>query len=159
MKNSITVVALLILMFGCSDIKKSTAAIETSTEESQRNTYLKAEIDGVDFYMEGPVYVSAYNIISLAALTEDKTEKIRIYINYDEGPATYTFGKGINNSDNLIYTNNETHWLAAKTMGEGSITIKEEGDYVMGAFSFIGVNKEDGSTKRITNGEFKVLNK
>ena len=79
-----------------------------------------------------------------------------MYINYNKGPATYTFGEGIGNSDNMVYTNNKVDWLVAKTKGEGTISFTEEGGYLIGKFSFIGVNKKNNSTKTITDGEFKV---
>ncbi len=58
------------------------------------------------------MYFSAQKIITLAALSKDKNEKIRIYKN---GPTTYTFGENISNSDSMVYTNNKVDWLAANT--------------------------------------------
>jgi len=55
----------------------------------------------------------------------------------------------------MVYTNTKVDWLAAK--GKGTITVTEEGDYLIGDFSFTGVNKEDSSTKQITNGKIKKL--
>lgn len=156
MKKLTTIVLLLVITLSCSDAKKNKTTGDTKISKSQNDTYLKANIDGVAFFVGDPIYHSAYDIITVAALNADETEKIRIYINYNKGPAIYTFGKGISNSDNLIYTNNKVHWLAAKTMGEGTIKITEEGEYLIGKFSFTGVNKEDSSTKNITDGEFKV---
>lgn len=159
MKKGITIAFLLALTFSYSDAKKKKTRNDTKIEQAQNESFLKATIDGVAFYADDPIYFSAQNIITLAALTKDKNEKIRIYINYNKGPATYIFGKGISNSDNLVYTNNKVHWLAAKTMGEGTITITEEGGYLLGEFSFIGVNKENNSTKHIAEGEFRVSKK
>ncbi len=159
MKKGITIAFLLALAFSYSDAKKKKTRNDTKIEQAQNESFLKATIDGVAFYADDPIYFSAQNIITLAALTKDKNEKIRIYINYNKGPATYIFGKGISNSDNLVYTNNKVHWLAAKTMGEGTITITEEGGYLLGEFSFIGVNKENNSTKHIAEGEFRVSKK
>ncbi len=159
MKKGITIVLLLALTFSFSDAKKKKKTNDNKVEQAQNESFLKAKIDGVAFYADDPIYFSAQDIITLAALTKDKNEKIRIYINYNKGPATYIFGKGISNSDNLVYTNNKVHWLAAKTMGEGTITITEEGGYLLGEFSFIGVNKENNSTKHIAEGEFRVSKK
>ncbi len=156
MKKVITIVLLLVLTVRCSDAKEKKIANDIKIEQSQNDTFLSAKIDGVTFYTDAPIYFSAQNIITLAAVSKDNTEKIRIYINYNKGPATYTFGEGISNSDNMVYTNTKVHWLAAKTKGEGTITLTEEGGYLIGKFSFTGVNKEDSSTKQITNGEFKV---
>ncbi len=156
MKKHITLVLLLVLIVSCSDTKKDKIKDGTKIEQTQNDTFLKATIDGVTFYADAPIYFSAQNIITLAAVSKDKTEKIRIYINYNKGPATYTFGEGISNSDNMVYTNTKVDWLAAKTKGKGAITLTEEGDYLIGKFSFTGVNKEDSSTKQITDGEFKV---
>ncbi len=159
MKKGIAIVLLLALTFSCSDAKKKKKTNDNKIEQTQNESFLKATIDGVAFYADDPFYYSAQNIITLAALTKDENEKIRIYINYNKGPATYIFGKNISNSDNLVYTNNKVHWLAAKTMGEGTITITEEGDYLIGKFSFTGVNKEHNSAKHISEGEFKVPKK
>ncbi len=155
MKQLITIV-LLIITCSCSDAKKKKTASTNDIDQAQNDTFLKATIDGEAFYAESPHYFSAQKIVSLAALSKDENEKIRIYINYNNGPATYVFGKGISNSDNMVYTNNKVHWLASKTMGEGTITITEEGGYLIGEFSFTGVKKENNSTKQITDGEFKV---
>jgi len=143
------------ILFSCSDTKKNKISDGNKIDQAQSDCFLSAKIDGVDFYTDKPIYFSAQNIITLAAVSKDKTEKIRIYINYNKGPATYTFGKGIFNSDNMIYTHNKIDWLAAKIKGKGTITLTEEGGYLIGEFSFTGVNNE-GSTKKITEGKFKV---
>ncbi|WP_432410670.1 DUF6252 family protein [Rasiella sp. SM2506] len=156
MKKIITVILLVVLTYSCSDAKKNKTTDDTKTDQTQDDTYLKAKIDGVAFYAATPHFIYDQKIISLAGISKDKNEKIRIYINYTNGPATYAFGKDISNSDNLIYTNNKVHWLAAKIMGEGTITITEEGAFLIGKFNFTGINKEDKSTKQITDGEFKV---
>ncbi len=156
MKKFITILLLLVITVSCSDTKKSKIAGDIKTEQAQSDSFLTATIDGITFYAEAPNYFSAQNIITLAAVSKDKTEKIRIYINYNKGPATYTFGEGISNSDNMVYSNTKVHWLAAKTKGKGTITLTEEGGYLIGDFSFTGVNKEDSSTKQITNGKFKT---
>lgn len=155
MKNIITILLLLILTLSCSDTKKNKSS-GTKIDQTQNDSFLSANVDEVNFYIDAPIYFSAQKIITLAAVSKDKTEKIRIYINYNKGPATYAFGEGISNSDNMVYTYNENHWLAAKTKGEGTITFKEEGGYLIGSFSFTGVNKENNSTKQITDGKFKV---
>lgn len=147
---------LLALCLSCADAPKKKMADTAKLEQTQKDTYLKASIDGAAFYIAEPHYFSTLKIITIAAVSTDKTEKIRIYINYSKGPATYPFGKGISNSDNMVYTHNKVDWLAAKTNGEGSVTITEEGGYLIGKFSFTGVDKKDMSTKNITNGEFKV---
>ncbi len=159
MKKIFTIVLLLVLTVSCSDTKKNRITGGNKIAQTQNDTFLKATIDGIDFYAEAPHYFSAQKIITLAAVSKDENEKIRIYINYNNGPATYTFGKGTSNSDNMTYTNNKVHWLAAKTMGKGTITITEEGGYLIGKFSFTGVNKEDSSTKQITDGKFRVKKK
>ncbi len=156
MKKLITILLLVVTTSSCSDAKKSKIAEGNKIDQLQNDSFLTAKIDGADFFVEDPIYFSTLNIITLAALSKDKTEKIRIYINYNKGPATYTFGRDISNSDNLVYTSNKAHWLAAKTMGEGTITIKEEDGSLIGGFSFTGVNKEDNTMKQITEGKFKV---
>ncbi|MEE9363502.1 MAG: DUF6252 family protein [Cellulophaga sp.] len=156
MKKYITILLLLVLTLSCSDVKKNKTSGGNKIEHAQNESFLTAKIDGVKFYTNVPMYFSAQNIITLAAISKDKNEKIRIYINYNKGPAAYIFGKDIPNSDNMIYTNNKVHWLAAKTKGEGTVTLTEEGGYLIGEFSFTGVNKENNSSKKITNGKFKV---
>lgn len=154
MKKPITLLLLLVLTFSCVDAKKKDIADGNKIDQAQNDTFLKAKIDGLAFYTDAPMYFSAQNIMTLAAVSKNK--KIRIYIDYKKGPATYTFGKGISNADNMIYTTNEVDWIAAKIKGEGTITLTEEGDYLIGEFSFTGVNKENTSTKQITDGKFKV---
>ena len=127
--------------------------------ESTNKAFLTATINGVNFHTDAPIYFSAQNIITLAAVSKDKSEKIRIYINYINGPTTYIFGKGIPNSDNMVYTKDKVDWLAAKTDGEGTITFKEEGGYLTATFSFTGINKETKKTLQITEGKFRVLKK
>lgn len=154
MKKLITIVILLAITISCSETKKNKTADDNQVVENKNDAFLTALIDGEKFYTDAPVYFSSQNIISLAAVSEN--EKIRIYINYNNGPTTYTFGKGISNSDNMVYTNNKVDWLAAKTNGEGTITFAEKGGFLVGKFNFTGVNKEDNTTKKITDGEFKV---
>ncbi len=156
MKKLITIAFLVAVILSCSDAKKNKISGGNKIDQAQNDSFLSANVDGVNFYIADPIYFSTQNIISLAAVSKDKIEKIRIYINYNKGPSTYPFGKGIPNSDNMVYTNNKVDWLAAKTKGEGTITFKEEGGYLIGAFSFTGVNKENNSTKQITDGKFKV---
>jgi len=150
---------LILVTISCSNTKKNKVNGGNKIDQTQNDTYLKASLNGEVFYVDNPIYFSAQNIITLAAVSKDGSEKIRIYINYNKGPATYTFGLGISNSDNMIYTHNKTDWLAAKTKGDGTITLTEDGAYLLGKFSFIGVSKEDKSTKQITNGKFRVLKK
>lgn len=156
MKKPITLLLLLVLTFSCADAEKKDIADGNKIDQAQNDTFLKAKIDGVNFYIDAPMYFSAQNIITLAAVSKNKNEKIRIYIDYKKGPATYAFGKGISNADNMIYTTNKVDWVAAKIKGEGTITLTEEGGYLIGAFSFTGTNKENTSTKQITDGKFKV---
>jgi len=140
-------------------LKKNRLSDGNKIEQAQNNSFLKAMINGVSFYTENLHYFSAQNIITLAAVSKDKNEKIRIYINYNNGPTTYTFGKGISNSDNMVYTKDKVDWLAAKTDGEGTITFKEEGGYLKATFSFTGVHKEIKKRMQITEGKFRVLKK
>jgi len=156
MKKHISTLFLIVLILSCADAKKNSPSDGNKKEQISNDTFLSANIDGKTFHIDSPVYFSMQNIITLAAVGNDKVEKIRIYINYTKGPATYTFGEGISNSDNMVYTNSKGDWLAAKTKGEGTITITEEGGYLVGVFSFTGVNKKDNSTIQITEGKFKV---
>ena len=156
MKKLITIVFLLVVIVSCSDTKKKKLKDGNKIDQKQNDSFLTATINGVNFYTDAPLYFSAQNIITLAAVSKDKTEKIRIYINYNNGPTTYTFGQGVSNSDNIVYTKDKVDWLAAKTKGKGTITFTEEGDYLKATFSFTGVNKEANKTLQITEGKFKV---
>jgi len=156
MKKLISTLFLIVLILSCADAKKNDPDDGSKIEQVSNNTFLSAKIDGRTFHIDSPTYFSMQNIITLAAVGNDKVQKIRIYINYTKGPGTYTFGEGISNSDNMVYTNSKGDWLAAKTKGEGTITITEEGGYLMSTFSFTGVNEEDNSTRQITEGKFKV---
>ena len=57
----------------------------------------------------------------------------------------------------MIYSNNKVHWIASKLRGEGTITLTEEGRYLIGKFSFTAADNEN--KKQITDGEFKVKNR
>lgn len=156
MKKLITIVLLLAVTLSCSDTKKNKISNGNKIDQTQNDSFLSAKVDGTAFYSVTLNYFSAQNIITFAAVSKDETEKIRIYVAYKKGPATYTFGKGISNVDNMIYTNNSGDWLAAKTKGKGIITFTEEGNYLKGVFSFTGISKDNKSTKQITDGKFKV---
>ncbi len=156
MKKLITIVVLATIIMGCNDGKKSKISDGNKIDQTQNDSFLSAKIDGKDFYIATPIYFSAQNIITLAGVSKDKTESIRIYIEYKDGPTTYTFGKGIPNANNMVYSNNKVDWLAAKIKGKGSITFSEKGDYLTGNFSFTGISKDNKSTKQISDGEFKV---
>ncbi|TLP74284.1 hypothetical protein ES765_16460 [Maribacter sp. ACAM166] len=57
----------------------------------------------------------------------------------------------------MIYTNSKGHWIASKFRGEGTITLTEVGDYLIGKFSFTAVVNK--IKKQITDGEFRVKKK
>ena len=152
-KKLITIAWLFVITVNCFEAKKNNPIAGNKIDQAQNDSFLSAKIDGENFYEDAPMYFSAQKIITLAALSKDKNEKIRIYKN---GPTTYTFGENISNSDSMVYTNNKVDWLAAKIKGEGTITLTEEVGYLIGEFSFTGVNKESNSPKQITDGEFKV---
>ncbi len=156
MKKLITIVVLATIIMGCNDGKKSKISDGNKIDQTQNDSFLSAKIDGKYFSTDAPIYFSTQNIITLAAVSKDKTEKIRIYIEYKKGPATYTFGKGINNTENMIYTKNAENWVASKVSGKGTITFTEQGGYLKATFSFTGVNKETNKTIQITEGKLKV---
>ncbi len=157
MKKLIAIVLLATIIVGCNDSKKNKISDGNKIDQTQNDSFLSAKIDGKDFYIDAPIYFSTQNIITLAAVSKDETEKIRIYINYNNGPSTYTFGKGISNSDNMVYTKDKVDWLAAKIEGEGTITFTEDGGYLKATFSFTGVNRETKKRMQITEGKFRVL--
>jgi len=146
---------LSLMVVACKKENKSSDKVIESTNKA----FLTATINGVNFYTEDLHYFSALSIITLAAESKDKNEKIRIYINYNKGPGTYNFGEGIPNSDNMVYDKGESHWLAAKTNGKGTITFTEEDGYLKATFSFTGVHKETKKTLQISDGKFRVLKK
>lgn len=59
----------------------------------------------------------------------------------------------------MIYTKAKVHWIVSKKRGEGTITLTEEGNYLIGHFSFIGTGNNKNDIKQITDGEFRVLKK
>ncbi|MGC1204785.1 MAG: DUF6252 family protein [Flavobacteriaceae bacterium] len=124
-------------------------------DQVQNDTYLKATIDGETFYVKDPIYSPAGEMITVTANSKDKSQKIRIAIEYSKGPATYTLGK---DKGTMIYTKAKVHWIVSKKRGEGTITLTEEGDYLTGKFSFTGT-ENDKTEKQITDGEFRVLKK
>lgn len=155
-----TLAFLLAITMSCPDDHNNASASINKTNQKLGDNFLKATINGVAFYAEDLSYYSMQSIITLAATSKDGKEKIRLYINYTKGPATYTFGDGISTSDHMIYSKSEVDWIASKLKGEGEITFKEERDYLIGKFSFDGVeNKEEKSIKEVNAGEFRVLKK
>lgn len=152
MKNLIAMLLFIALTISCKEAKKFEVG------QTKDDTYLKATIDGEVLYVEKPIndFISTKKIISLFAKDEDKNEKIRMVITYNNGPSTYTLGKDQKNL--FVYGNNKVDWAAVGSRGEGSVTISEEGSYLIGKFSFTGYNPE-GNPKKVTDGEFRVKNK
>ena len=73
MKKQITIVLLILVTLSCADIKKNKPSDSTKIDEAQNNAFLSANIDGENFYTDAPIYYSAQNIITLAAVSKDKT--------------------------------------------------------------------------------------
>jgi len=153
MKKLITITMLLLMIVACKKENSSNNIIE----QAQNDTFLTAKIDGVKFYSDNPNYSKFDNLINLYGESKDKTEKILFQIVYDNGPSTYNMGKATNKKGNMIYTHNKVPWIVSKHRGEGSITLTEEGGYLIGEFSFAAVDNEN--KKQITEGEFRVLKK
>ncbi len=156
MDKLIALVLLIFVTTNCADDKKNGVNDSHKIDQGQQASFMTAQVDGKEFHSEELHYFSAQNIITIAAVSKDKTEKIRIYIEYNNGPRTYTFGKDIKNANNMVYTNQSNDWLASKTKGKGTITFTEQGDYLKGVFSFIGVNTKSKKTIEVIKGEFKV---
>jgi hypothetical protein len=141
---------------GCNDNKKSKISGGNKIDQTQSDSFLSAKIDGKQFFTN-ELFCNLLldpNTISLTATSNDKIETFRFTIIYDNGPAIYTVGENSNKSGNLIYTHNKDHWIASKKRGEGTITLTEKGNYLIGQFSFDG--DSSNSTKQITDGKFKV---
>ena len=156
MEKLIALVFLIFVITNCADDKKNTVNDGHKIDQAQKGSFMTAQVNGKEFHSEELNYFSAQNVITLAAVSKDKTEKIRIYINYNNGPATYAFGKGLSNSDNMVYTKDKVDWLAAKTKGKGTITFTEQGGYLKGVFSFTGVDTKSKKTIEVIKGEFEV---
>ncbi len=145
MKKLITILLILTVTLACSDTKKN---------KSKTGAFLSAKINGVEFYSDNPNYSKFDDSINLYGNSKDKTEKILFHIVYDNGPSTYNMGKATNKKGNMIYTQNNVSWIVSKHRGEGTITLTEKGDYLIGEFSFSA--EDDNITKQITEGKFKV---
>lgn len=156
MKKLIIIIVSIALTSNCSNAKKNKVAGDTKTSQVQNDTYLKATIDGASFYADDPGNLSTLNTISILATDKNEKQKIKIFMDYNKGPGTYTIGKGKNS---LIYTNNKDHWIASRVRGEGTIILTEEGDYLVGEFNFIGTGNDNTDKKHITDGEFRVSKK
>lgn len=146
MKKIITILLILTVVLACSD---------TKTNKPKSDVFMSAKINGVKFYSDNPNYAKFDDVIDLYGKSEDKTEKILFHIVYDNGLSTYNMGKATNKKGNMIYTHNEVSWIVSKHRGEGTITLTEKGDYLIGEFSFSA--EDNNSTKQITEGKFRVL--
>lgn len=95
----------------------------------------------------------------IAGHSKDKSEAVKMYIETKKEQTTYDFGKGIDNSDNMIYVKNKTNWIASKVLGKGTVTFTEKGNYLVGSFSFIGVENENRKERKTIKGKFKINTK
>lgn len=154
MKKLITILLMLTVTLACSDSKKNKVVGSNMINQTKTGDFLSAKINGVKFYSGNPNYSKFDNTINLYGKSKDKTEKILFQIIYDNGPSTYNMGKAINKKGNMIYTHNNVPWIVSKNRGEGTITLTEKGDYLIGEFSFLA--EDDNITKQITEGKFKV---
>lgn len=154
MKKLITILFILTVTLACSDAKKNTPKDKNAIKQNKTETFMSAKINGVKFYSDNPNYTKFDETINLYGESKDKTEKILFHIVYDNGPSTYNMGKVINKKGNMIYTHNKVSWIVSKHRGEGTITLTEKGDYLIGEFSFSA--EDDSITKQITEGKFKV---
>ncbi|MBL1279067.1 MAG: hypothetical protein COA33_002265 [Fluviicola sp.] len=154
MKKLITILLILIVTSACSDTKKNKPESNNAVIQANTDVFMSAKINGVKFYSDNPIYNKFDDQIDLYGISKDKSEKILFHIVYDNGPSTYNMGKATNKKGNMIYTHNNIPWIVSKHRGEGTITLTEKGDYLIGEFSFSA--KNDNITKQITEGKFKV---
>lgn len=157
MKKIITITMLLLVVVACK--KENKLNTDESKKQTSSNYYFSATIDGKKFYSENPIHYKLQNVITIAAHNIDKSETIKMYIETKKGQTTYHFGKGIDNAENMAYVKNKTTWIASKIVGKGTITLTEKDNYLVGDFSFTGVEYENRTDKKKVKGEFKINTK
>lgn len=157
MKKLICSIILLLVIVTCK--KENKLSTDKNKEQTNSDIYFSATIDGEKLYSETPIYYKQQNVIMIAGHSKDKSEAVKMYIETKKEQTTYDFGKGINNSDNMIYVKNKTNWIASKVLGKGTVTFTEKGNYLVGSFSFIGVENENRKERKTIKGKFKINTK
>ncbi len=126
--------------------------------------YLTAKVDGVSWEaaQTPAVIVSATNqngiLIVHGGKNDGQTIRINIF-NYN-GVGSYTSGDNITNTNSMSYSTLSpvASWTSTFDIGTGTLQVtSDDGTTIEGTFSFEGFNAEDGTTKSITNGNFKAI--
>lgn len=158
----------IITIFSCSSDDDDGEA-----NQSTSDTYLRAQIDGVDFEVQEDFFFAVTSNISgisstiMGASNEDESMGITLGLANVDSTGTYTFLTGLENEEeisnssyvsSIIYFEDDKSWFASVILGSVSatVTITElDESFIIGTFSFIGFDIESQTEKTITNGEFK----
>lgn len=167
MKNStfktILAVFLLGLCISCSND-------DGGGDVLNNDTFLTAKVDGVDFEVRGSLFAVDSNIggvksTIMGANLDDDSKSISMGITNlttgthvlidaeNDDPLTSSY------VSSLIYGEGKTGWYAIHQLSgaAGIITITELNDsYVVGTFSFTGVDIDSQTEKNISTGRFKI---
>jgi len=126
--------------------------------------FLTAKVDGVDFEAaQSPAVIVAATVSNnVLAFQGGKNngETIRGTINDYTGVGTYRTGNDISNVNSLTYVTLTpvAAWTSTFNIGSGTVEVtSDDGTTVEGTFSFEGFNGSDGTTKVITQGNFKAI--
>jgi len=133
------------------------------TSCNNNKTYLIAQVDGNDFINTTQVFAKRVKVgnkiylTSIIAQGKDINDEIGLSINeFPKNKVEPIL------THSLLYNLKNKSWLEIiykpkkrNTKASFKIT-KEDKNYIEGTFNFIGYNKKDKSTKKITNGEFRA---
>ncbi len=169
MKQLLTIIAVIsLLSTGCN--KSNPAPPSNNNSNNNNDYYFTAKIDGVDFSADMNSSNTYANVphnglltISAALTTVTDGFFLGNISNYN-GAGTYTIGKGGNGSY-IRYTSGSvgagtySAWKAEEpgSTTTGTIVItKDDATVIEGTVQFDGYSEEKKTTKKITDGKFRM---
>ncbi len=158
---------MLILTFSVSTFSFFTFCISDEpsgirpSDTTGEDSFMTALIDGVGFSSFNKVTVGALigvdDVYQLSG-AEESSDNIAVQLHLPTATATGTFTT-MDNEVNLVYVQISPfdNWGAHESLASGTVTISENNaTYMMGTFSFTGVNAIDNTTIEIIQGKFKA---
>lgn len=170
MKRLLTIVAALaLLVTGCKKDETTSSNNNNNNNNTDNNYYFKAKIDGTDWSADMAstntyAQVPHAGLLTISASLTTVTDGFFLgNIKYN-GPGTYKVGVG--GEDNYIrYTtgtvanNTYSAWKAevpGSTTSGTIIVTKDDAGVIEGTVEFDGYSEEKKTTKKITEGKFRM---
>lgn len=169
MKSLLTLVA-VVSLFATSCKKDGTTAPTNNNNNTSNDYYFTAKIDGVDFSADmnsSSTYVNEPHngLLTISASLSKATDGVFLgNISQYNGAGTYVVGKGGNGSyirymAGSVGAGTYSAWKAEEpgstTTGTVVIT-KDDGTVIEGTVEFDGYSEEANTTKKITEGKFRM---